>query len=413
MRKIIRDTWPLFFGLSMMMLGNGLQGTLLGVRAGLEGFSVSTIGLIMSCYYIGFLAGSILAPQLVERVGHIRVFSALASIASVSVLLHIVFDEPAAWGALRVLTGFAYAGLFIVIESWLNNAATTKTRGTLLASYMATTYAGLIFGQYLINVSDPAGIELFVITSALVSLSLVPLSLISRRVPDFEAPETVSLRHLIRISPQGVYGVFSSGMQGGVVLGIGAVYAYTIGLDTTQIASFMACFILGGLLLQYPLGALSDRIQRRHVLSFAALMSCLSAFAAYWFEDVLVGDFLLMKIAVFVVGGFSFPIYALSIAHVNDKIPTGMMTRASGKMILVNGAGAVVAPAAATTMMAGLGSAGFFLIIAFIHGAFTLVSVYRGIVGKSIKIEDQSDFTPVPARVSPAIGTMLDEESEG
>ncbi len=410
MRTVIRDTWPLFFGLSMMMLGNGLQGTLLGVRAGLEGFSVSTIGLIMSCYYIGFLAGSIFVPHLVERVGHIRVFSALASIASVAVLAHVVFDHPAAWGALRILTGVAYAGLYIVIESWLNNAATEKTRGTLLASYMATSYAGLIFGQYLINVANPADIQLFVITSALVSLSLVPLSLVSQRVPDFEAPETVSLRHLMRMSPQGVYGVFASGMQLGIVLTIGAVYAVMIGLNISQVASFMAWFILGGLLMQYPLGALSDRVRRQHVLSFAALMSCLAAFAAYWFEDILIADFLLMKIAVFIVGGFSFPIYALSIAHVNDRIPTGMMTRASGKMILVNGAGAVIAPAAAALMMTQLGSGAFFLTIAIIHGAFTLASVYRSIVSKSIKVEDQSDFTPVPTRISPVMGEMVDDE---
>ncbi len=413
MRKIIADTWPLFFGLSILMLANGLQGTLLGVRAGLEGFSVPTIGLVMSCYYIGFLSGSIMAPHLVERVGHIRVFAALASIASVTVLLHVVSDNPVLWGVFRILTGFGYAGLFVVVESWLNNAANKKTRGTLLASYMMTSYAGLIFGQYLINIANPAAVELFVITSALVSLSMVPLALIPRPAPDFEAPEIISLRQLLKLSPQGVYGVFASGMQGGAVLTIGAVYAYQIGFNTPQIANFMAFFILGGVVMQYPLGMLSDRVGRQLILTMTALVSAALAFTAFLFEGSLAGNIPAIHGAVFLIGGFSFPIYALSIAHVNDKLSSRAMTRASGKLILVNGAGAIVGPVLTTLLMVTLGNAGFFLTIAIVHAVFTLLSLWRTIVSRNVPVAEQSEFTPMPARISPVMSEMVETEDGG
>lgn len=410
MRDIFSNTWPLFFGLSMIMIANGLQGTLLGLRAGLEGFPLSVIGLVMSCYYVGFLAGSILTPHLVEKVGHVRVFAALASLASVTVLGHLVFDRPEIWAALRIFTGFGYAGLFVVIESWLNTSSSEKNRGGLLATYMTVTYLGLILGQYLITVADPAEIELFVITSALVSLALVPLSLVHIKVPDFSAPEIISLRRLFKLSPQGIYGVFASGMQGGAVLGIGAVYANSVGLSTAQIANFMACFILGGVVMQYPLGALSDRIGRRNILSAVAVLSAILAFAASMFEGVLVENVLYMKLAVFFIGGFSFPIYALSLAHVNDKISSSAMTRASGKLVLVNGAGAIVGPAAATFLMGVMGSSGFFLTIAAVHLAFGFLSIYRSVVSDAIAVEDQNDFTMMPARSSTLVGELVEHE---
>lgn len=410
MRDLFNDTWPLFFGISMIMVANGLQGTLLGLRAGLEGFPLSVIGLVMSCYYIGFLAGSILTPQLVEKVGHVRVFAALASLCSVTVLGHLIFDRPESWALLRIFTGFGYAGLYVVIESWLNTKTTETNRGSILALYMSVSYLGLIFGQYLINVADPANIELFVITSALVSLSLMPLALIKLRVPDFNAPEIISLKRLLKMSPQGVYGVFAAGVQGGIVLGIGAVYASSSGFSTAHVANFMALFILGGVAFQYPLGALSDKIGRRNILSITAVCSSAIAFVVFYLEQSLLNDNMHMNIAVFLIGGFSFPIYALSLAHVNDKLSASAMTRASGKLVLVSGAGSILGPAMATFLMGVFGNNGFFLSIALIHFVFAVLSVYRTVVTDAIPVEEQSEFTLMPARSSTMVGELVDSE---
>jgi len=193
------------------MVGNGLQGTLLGVRATIEGFDPAAIGFVMSLYYAGYLAGSRYAPKLIKRVGHIRVFTALASLASTTVLFHGIFTDILFWSVMRIITGFAYAGLYIVVESWLSDISTKKTRGTLYSIYQVIGYGGMVLGQFALNIADPETIYLFVTTSVLVSLALVPISLSSRPAPFFTEPEPISFKRLSAVSPLGIGGVFVDG----------------------------------------------------------------------------------------------------------------------------------------------------------------------------------------------------------
>jgi len=246
MIKTITNSWPLFFGLALIMIGNGLQGTLLGVRASMEGFETVTIGLIMSLYYFGFLAGSYYVPKLVSNVGHIRVFTALASLASATVLIHGLIPEAWVWAPVRFLTGFAYAGLYIVVESWLNNQSTNKTRGTIFGIYQFIGFGGMAIGQYFLTFSDPGKIDLFIIASIMVSVALLPIALSSRPAPEFDEPEPLSLKKLYKISPFGLIGVFAVGFGTSALFGIGAVYATEMGMTLPQISTFMALFAFYG-----------------------------------------------------------------------------------------------------------------------------------------------------------------------
>jgi MFS family permease len=256
MIRTLSKSWPLFFGLALIMVGNGLQGTLLGIRASIEGFDTKTIGLIMSLYYLGFLGGSYYVPKLVGKVGHIRVFTALASLASTTVLLHGLYPDPWLWALIRAFTGFAYAGLYIVVESWLNDISTNKNRGRVMSLYLLITNAGLVLGQFLLNVASPEVIDLFIMTSILVSIALLPISLSSRPAPIFEEPHPVSLKSLYKISPLGLIGCLGIGITNGTMFSMGAVYATDIGLSLPQISVFMAAYILGGVFFQITVGKL-------------------------------------------------------------------------------------------------------------------------------------------------------------
>ena len=250
MMAAVSSTWALLLGMALLMIGNGLQGTLLGVRASLEGFATSTTGILMSGYYVGFLAGSALAPRLVARVGHVRVFGALASLASVAILVHALFVGPATWLAMRLMSGFAYAGLYVVAESWLNEEATNATRGRLLSVYMVVSLGGVALGQALLNLADPSTPDLFVLVSVLVSLGLVPMLLSASRMPAFEAPSAVGVRQLYDATPTGVLGMFITMIAQGAFFGMGAVYASEVGLSVGEISLFMGLALLGGVLLQ-------------------------------------------------------------------------------------------------------------------------------------------------------------------
>ena len=218
MFRVIASAWALLLGTGMLMLGNGLQNSLLGVRASLEGFETTTTGVIMSGYYVGFLAGSTLTPKIVKNVGHVRVFSALASLASAAVLLHAVFVNPVSWIGMRMITGFCYAGIYVVSESWLNQRATNETRGQLLSVYMVVLLGDMAVGQFLLNLAPPDGFVLFVVASVLISLAMVPIALTAGSAPAFEAPSRVSPWQLYKLSPLGMVGACLVGMAHGTLL---------------------------------------------------------------------------------------------------------------------------------------------------------------------------------------------------
>ncbi len=399
----VRSCWALLLGIALIMLGNGLQGSLLGLRASMEGFSTATIGIVMTGYYAGFLVGSVLVPKLLKNVGHIRVFAALASLASVSALVHPVFLLPFAWILLRLVTGFSYAGLYVVAESWLNDVATNETRGQLLAIYMGIMLAATGAGQFLLNLSSPGGMELFVLISVLVSLAVVPISLTVSPAPRFDAPEHIGIGAVYRASPLGVVGAMGTGMNYGAIFSMGAVYGNDIGMPVSWIAYFMASIYFGGMLLQWPIGKISDRLDRRQVILAVTIVATLAVLAAAFIgEHSRVG--LLVLIAIF--GGMSLPLYSLFIAHTNDHLRNEQMVAASATLVLVGGLGAIMGPTLCASVMSLLGPVGFFWYLVAVHAGLAGFAVYRMTRRAPTPRDEQREFTVVSPRVSPVAAAI-------
>jgi MFS family permease len=368
------STWPLLLGMGLLMLGAGLQGTLIGLRATLDEFPVILTGAVMSCYYIGYIGGSICAPQLVQRVGHIRVFAALTSMASVTILVQAIFVTPFVWALLRVASGFCFAGIYVVAESWLNDRATNSNRGSALALYMLVLYVGLGGGQFLLNVADAAGPTLFMLVAVLISLAVVPMTLSVQRAPEFDIPQKISVRELYHASPMGVVGVTASGMITSALFSMGAVYARLSGFDSHDIATFMGVTILAAVLTQLPIGRLSDRVDRRSVLIVVCLLAAGLAAAAAAF-GAMSRPLLFLLTASF--GGITLTLYSLSLSHINDHLHPGQMVAASGVVILMNGAGAVAGPVVIASLMSRFGPAAYFWSLAVLVGGLALYAIWR------------------------------------
>ncbi|WP_417520009.1 MFS transporter [Minwuia sp.] len=407
----------LFFGIALMMAGNGLQGSLLGLRASIEGFETGVLGIVMSGYFVGFLAGSLYAPRVVSKVGHIRVFAALASLASISILVHSVFIDPWVWGGMRIVTGFCYAGLYIVCESWLNDMSDNANRGKLLSIYMVVQMGALSGGQYLLGVSDPSGANLFMLIAVLVSLAVLPLCLSASRTPDFSAPEAMSFRELFRLSPLGSAGMVLAGITNGALFGFGAVYAQRAGFTVTEISTFMAAMFLGGMLLQWPIGRMSDKMDRRLVILFVTIAAAIVATGAALIpepapltmqpggEERVIWP-ILAAAALF--GGLSIPHYSLFTAHVNDRVPIRKMVAASSALIFLNGAGAIVGPNLAALIMGFAGPSGFFITLAGVHAVIGLMTGMRMLRRASARPTDQADFVAMPLRGTQIASQMPD-----
>jgi len=405
---VVRSSWALFLGIALMMLGNGLQGSLLGIRASLEGFPTTVTGILMSGYFAGFLIGSVLAPRLVARVGHVRVFAALAALASSAILIHAVWIHPAAWTVIRVVTGFCYAGLYVVVESWLNDQATNQTRGQLLSLYMMVMLGAAAGGQWLLNVADPAGVHLFILVSVLISLSSIPLVLSTGPTPAFQAPSRVGVRQLYRVSPTGVVGYFGTMLASGAYFGMGAVYGREIGLSVRDISLFMSLILLGGMVLQWPIGRLSDAWDRRQVLTgvtfLAALFALLAGVAA---ERSLLGLFALTAL----FGGTNLPLYSLCVAYVNDYLERDQIVPASGTLVLIGGVGAVFGPISAAVAMRSFGPGGFFWWLAAIHAAIGGFALYRMTRRPALPRAEQGSYVAVAPQPSPVGSALYAEEA--
>lgn len=404
----LRATWPLLLGVAILVLGNGLQGSLLGVRAGLEGFADSQTGLIMAGFYAGFLMGSLAVPGLVQRVGHVRVFGALASLASAAVLLHAIWLSVPGWIVIRLVTGFCFAGLYIVCESWLNDRATNETRGQLLAVYMVIVTGGMAAGQYLLTLADPGGFVLFALISILVSICLLPMMLGASSQPGFLAPQAMTLKRLIAVSPAGTFGTFLAGLAHSVLLTLSVVYAARIGFDVTDIANFMAAMLMGGVLLQLPIGRLSDGMDRRRIILALSIIAAIACVLLPWQENTSIWRAILAAAAI---GGMSFPLYAICVAYVNDYLQPQEMVGASSGLYVIYGVGATIGPLLAGPLMQVFGPAGFSLYLAIAHGILAAFVVYRMTVREAITADTQSAYAPMPLRAGP-IAAQLNPEAE-
>ena len=391
------------------MLGNGLQGSLLGLRANIEGFPTAVTGFIMSGYYVGFLIGSVVTPKILASVGHVRVFAALASLASSAALVHAVFPDPYVWGLFRILTGFSFAGLYIVSESWLNDTATNETRGQLLSIYMVITFGGMAGGQFLLNSYDPGGFQLFVIVSILVSLALIPTALTASPMPSMEASDKLGIRKLYEISPLGVVGVIIVGISHGGFFAMAAVYAGLIGLSIGQISLFISLAVIGGALMQMPIGRLSDKMDRRKVLVMTAGMTAILALVLSQLQGL---DNKLYFLGVSLVfGGFCMPIYSLCLAHTNDHLEPNQMVAASSGLILLNGFGAILGPISVSALMSTFGPSAFFPFMATACFCIVLFALYRMTMRPSVSLDDQVDFVAMPVR-SGLVAVNMNPEAE-
>jgi MFS family permease len=371
---MIATTWPLLLGMGVLMLGAGLQGTLLGLRATLEGFPTPVTGAIMSCYYVGYLLGTFGAPRLVRKVGHIRVFAALAAVASAAILVQGSFVNAVPWAIMRLVSGVCFAGIYVVAESWLNAGASRSNRGTLLATYMLVLYVGLGSAQFLLALANPSTSTPFMLVSVLISLAMVPIVVSSHHTPETTVPLKVRYRDLYKNSPLGVVAVTVSGIISSTIFSMGPVYAQLSGLGTSAVGTFMAVSILAAAFTQYPVGRLSDRMDRRTVIAIVCTIATLAAGSIVAFPHMPHGVFLTVA-AIF--SGFVLTLYSLAVSHVNDKLEPGQMVAASSALLSLNGTAAAVGPLLAASLIAKFGPQAYFETLATLTGALTIYDLWR------------------------------------
>jgi MFS family permease len=374
MPTILQTTWPLLLGMGILMLGAGLQGTLVGVRATLEGYPTPVIGAIMSCYYVGYLVGTVTAPRMLHRIGHIRVFAALASIASITILVQGAFVHPLGWAAMRLLTGWCFAGIYVVAESWLNDRACCATRGRLMAFYMAVLYVGLGCSQFLLLVANPRGLLPFTLVAALISMAMVPIALSAQHMPEYVTPRPVRYRDLYRNSPLGLVAVAVSGLISAILFAMGPVYARLSGQGVGGVALFMSISFLAAVVTQYPVGRLSDLIDRRTVIAGVCTVATAVALTLALCHGLPHGIYLMME-ALF--SGAVLTLYSLAISHVNDKLEPAQMVSASCALLRLNGAAAAVGPLLVGSLMSAYGPSVYFVALAALTGSLTLYDLWR------------------------------------
>lgn len=397
MYQVLSQSWALLLGVTLLMLGNGMQGTVLGLRASLEGFSTFAISVVMAGYFAGFLVGSRVAPVLIHRVGHVRVFAALGSLISAALILFPVLTDPVSWTLLRLLVGFSFSGVYVTAESWLNHSATNETRGKALSLYVVAQLIGLIAAQGLVASADPGGFIAFIVPSVLVSISFAPILLTVSPAPAFESARPMSLRALWKISPLGLTGMGLMGAVYSAQFGMAAVFGMKAGFSVEQVALFIAAIYGGGLVFQYPIGWLSDRMDRRSLIMIAAGLGVLAALLPV----VLPGSFGGLLVAAVLVGGATNPLYALLIAHTNDFLSPEEMPAASSGLMFVNGIGSTLGPLVTGWAMTAMGPQGFFVYIAALLAALVGYSAWRTTRRPAPAVEDTAHFTPVLPSATP------------
>jgi MFS family permease len=382
----------LLSGLGLLLVGVGLLGTLLGVRATVASFSNMETGLIMAGYYVGYIAGTLLAPRIIRNVGHIRSFSAFAAVAASSSLCFGLLVDPWVWFLLRLLNGLCVVGLYMVVESWLNEQSAGPMRGRIFSIYMMSTLVALGSGQFLLLASDPSELTLFAFSAILISLGVVPVAVTRVTEPKMEVFVPINLRELVRISPLGTAGTLGAGMLNGVFWGMAPVFGQRLELGETQIALLMSATIAGGALLQWPIGHLSDRIDRRTVL---ILVSVATAVAAVISMLIVINGYSGLILSAFLYGGLMFTLYGISVAHTNDHLAPEQVLEATRGLLLVYGIGALCGPILGGIAMDSIGPPGLPAISAITAATLALFGVFRITQRAAPSLEDQADFVPM------------------
>ena len=416
MGKLLKNSWALFTGYGIIMIAFGLQGNLLGVRSVIEDFSLLATGVLMSAYFIGYFIGANIVPNLVARVGHVRVFAAFASMASLSILVHAVVVNPLVWSIARFLTGMSMVSIFIVTESWLNDRANNRSRGKLLSVYMFVTFGSIALGALLLNFSSPIKFEPFILISLLLSIALMPILLTKRQAPRFKKISPMKIKELYKISPMGVVVSFCNGLVHSAIFSLTAVYAVKMGFSIFEISLLIFLITIAGAVFQWPVGFISDKMDRRKVIVYSSIISAFFAFLAIASFGTaaelmhLSVDWEINKIMFFIFvtifAGFSLPIYAINIAHTNDYIPKAKFVAAGSGLQLIMGLGAIGGPITCVIFMDNFGPSGFFIFLIILQIVISVFGFYRMSVRPT---EDNPDsiFTPLPRNITP-LGMELD-----
>lgn len=396
--------WPLLFGIGMLMVSSGLQGTLLGLRANHEQFPVYITGIIMAMYYCGFLIGCRVVPNMIASVGHIRVFAALASLASTTVLMHGLYVYPLVWVAVRLLTGFCFSGLFIIAESWLSKISNNEQRGKIFSAYVFVVYGGLFIGQFLINLAPITSIDLFILVSILISVALAPISLTNTHTPKYQKPEGISFSLVMKTSPLAMTGVFVAGLCSSSMLSLGPVYAGMRGMETSNVALLMGVYILGNAVMPLIFGSLSDRMDRRKVIIGISGLAIVCAVAFSFFTDFYP--------AIFLLGGCITSLYSVSITHMQDQIRKSQIVSASRSLILFNSIGSSIGPVLGGFMLSFFGTHIFFGLLGFYMIVVLCIAYYRSIKGNVIDESRKKKFTHLPSVSAPTVVSLNIEKPD-
>ena len=417
MFKVLASIWALLLGIVLIMLGNGMHFTLIGLRGEVEGFSAAELAIVTSGYFVGFLSGARLTPVMIQRVGHVRVFAALGSFMSAGLIAFPLLADPWAWTVLRMLVGFCMSGIYVTAESWLNDTATNETRGKVLSAYMIAQTLGIIGAQGLLTLGDAAGATLFIGASILVSISFAPILLSATPVPATEVAPPMGLKDLFGSSPLGTIGIFLLGSVYATQSGMGPVFGSQIGLSPSEIALFVAMLFAGALLLQYPIGWLSDRVDRRQLIFGSAAIGAAACFAGWFTGDQIFGDGIVpLMVAAFVAGGVTTPLYALFLAYTNDFLSSEQMPAASGGLVLTFGVGAILGPLVTGWAMQQLGPYAFWLVLGATFAGISVYALYRMTQRAAPPVSDTDSYLGVLPTASPvaveAAGTWAVEQAE-
>lgn len=405
MLPLILPITALLSGVALLLLGTGLLNTLLALRGAHEGYSDSLMGIIMAGYFAGFFIGTFLALPLIRRMGHIRAFAFCAALVACSALLHVLVVHPLAWGLCRVLTGTALVILYTAIESWLNAQTPSAQRGRVFAVYMVVNLLALAAAQQFLRFGSADDFPLYAIAAILVCLSLLPVTWTRVRQPEVQDVQRLKLRALFQAAPVALTGALLSGLAMGAFWGMGAVFATRSGLDAAGVATFMTCAILGGALLQYPLGRYSDRVDRRKVLGAVAALASLAALLMALLSGTTAG----MLITIALYGGLAFAVYPLAVAHLIDHLqPQDILPGGSG-LLLVHGVGAATGPAVAGWLMTQTGPQALPVWFAVMQGLLAVAALISLREKAQDEAENPATFVPM-VRTTPTVLEMLPEE---
>lgn len=406
MLQVFSASWALFIGMFMLMIGNGLQGTLLGLRGENEGFSTTELSIVMSGYFAGFLFASKMVPGMIRRVGHVRVFAALGSTISAVLILYPILVEPWAWTIGRIIIGFCFCGVYVTAESWLNDGSTNETRGQTLSIYLIVQMAGIVVAQWLLTRADIGGYSLFIVSSVLVSLAFAPILLSVKPMPAYEQTKPMTIKDLITASPLACAGMFLLGGVFSAQFGMSAVYGSRAGFSVGEISLFVSAIYVAALVAQYPIGWMSDRMDRRVLILWVAFIggagSLIGAFVP--------GSYAAALVAGAVIGGMSNPLYALLIAYANDYLEREDMAAASGGLLFINGLGAIAGPLIVGFMLDQLGPGGYWMFLSALMFGVTIFGIFRAMMrSRAHEDYETTSYAPISAATTPIVAEMAQE----